>query len=39
LQGKGVSIAVESIDVINVGEIDSLAPLIVEDKPEKSGFE
>jgi len=38
LQGKGVRLQVESIDVINVGEIDSLAPLIVEDKPEKSWF-
>src|SRR6266404_1043898 len=38
LQGKGIRLQVESIDVINVGEIDPSAPLIVEDKPEESWF-
>jgi len=36
LQGKRVQLQVESIYVINVGEIDPLPRLIVEEKSEKS---
>jgi len=40
LQSKGVRLQVESIHVINVGEIDPPALLIVEDKPQRIlGFE